>query len=245
MFKKKLSSGRKVPRLLSDRTEVPFKVLFSFNASSSGFSLGSFDLDPANMGNRINTFATLYKRWRIKRMRVEAKTDSISVEVAGSAGGLTVASGFYGAPLASQGSPPTSIADIVSLVDADFGPSQAAYSVPPSVLEQARGGAVWLLVFGTGSEPAGLISQGAVQTGLQLGQSISTGSVRVNTVVTGIAEFCEPTNPSLSLFSKNGADADEGFVPLDDDEKETTEEVSVPSLKSHTPLKCATSRVRR
>lgn len=180
-------------------TKVPFKFVTTFNASASGFTASNLDMYITNLGGRLAAFYTLFKKWRINHLKVKAFVDSQSVaNISAGSAGVTIATGYMGSSLVNVAAVPSSIAEIATFVRSDLGDQVIGFSVPAKELHEARN-ADWIMTSGAGSPPTTDLSQGTVFTGLQIGQTLTTGSIRVYVVYSGEAEFCEPTTPTVSL----------------------------------------------
>jgi hypothetical protein len=184
---------------MNSNAKVPFKFVTTFNASSSGFTLSSLDLQLPNMGGRLAAMAALFKKWRLTHLRVKGITDGIpTVAISAGAAGISFASGYYGSPLSNVTATPSTLAEIMTFMYSDLGHSTLRYSVPRSTLHEASN-SEWLPTSNAGSVPNIDLSAGCIFSGMQIGQTLATGSVRIYIIYSGIAEFCEPTTPSVTL----------------------------------------------
>jgi len=213
---------------------VPFKYTLTFNASSSGFTAGNQDLVLGNMGARLAAMIGLFKKWRLKRLHVKMVLDGASsANISAGNAGVTGVTGYMGAPIANA-SAPTTTAEVLTMMYADLtnGQQAAQYEVPFSTLHEAANGD--FLLTNVGSYPTSDSSQGTLWSALQIGQTLTTGSVRAYVIVSGIAEFCEPTTPTVDLALTS--------IPLEithygDEEKEWLSETSRKSTSSAVVLK--------
>jgi len=177
---------------LTDVTVIPFKTSYTFNASASGNNFLSTDLIVENLGARVGAMYQFFKKWRLVKLKVKVFTDCVPVvDLASGNNGVIIAGGYVGAPEALIGATPTTLQEIYAFNFADMGRTDCRFSVPRKALDEERG-APWLFtsVVATDSKSAGTL-----YLGLQIGQSIEAGSVRVTALITGLVELCEPTVP--------------------------------------------------
>jgi len=186
-------------------TKVPFKFVTTFNSGASGFTASNLDLISTNMGARLTNFYQFFKKWRIASLSVKAFVDSQSVaNISAGSAGVTIATGYMGSALANITAVPTTISEIATFLRSDLGDQTIGFRVPGKELYEARN-ADWIITSGMGSPPTTDYSQGTVFTALQIGQTLTTGSIRVYVIYTGVAEYCEPTTPTVALHAVHGA----------------------------------------
>jgi hypothetical protein len=202
-------------------TRVPFKFLTTFNSGSSGFTASNLDLQLANMGGRLSALKALFKRWRLISLKVKGLLDGKStVGISAGNAGVSFAVGFYGSPLTNISvAVPSALADIITFLYSDIGNEHLAFVVPKSALKAARS-SDWLVTANTGSSSADDVdvSAGSVLAGMQIGQTLATGSVRAYVVFTGVIELCDPTTTSVSLSGGLGVPAPSTHLPSVDDD---------------------------
>lgn len=206
---------------MDEISRVPFKSIITFNASSSGYTASLVDLHTAGMGGRIADFALQFKKWRLTKLRVKGTIDTMSIATATSSPGVTLVSGYYGAPGSNvSGAQPTSTAEVMAFVHSDMtnGSQPLRYNVSPSLLAEARG-SPWLFCAQTTGTPDVSVSAGTIFSGLQIGQALGAGSARAYVIISGECEFADPTTPTVMMNQTPFSGTVSVFPTVDDEEK--------------------------
>jgi len=204
MPKNKRSSNSRKSRggvSMNSNSIVPFKFTVTSNASSSGDTPTATDLALQFMGNRLDSFVGSFKKWRLRKLRIKVVLDSAATSDQENSPGVMFAVGFLGTASTNVTALPATIAQVLDLVYSDLtnGYKPAVVSVPFSTLHESAN-SDWLATSAVGLSGQSLqYTAGCIVTDLHLGQSVDQGSVRWYTIVSGIAEFCEPTDPTVGL----------------------------------------------
>jgi hypothetical protein len=205
MPKNKKRNPNVARRGINANSIVPFKFTITNNYSSSGDSNGFVDLALGNMGPRMAAFINLFKKWRLNKLHVKMVLDSVST-LAGAtpaSSGVVLACAFLGSSASNVSAAPAQIASVMDLLYSDCtnGFMPGKFTVPRSTLHESAN-SDWLACSTSGISGQVLdYTAGSIVWDMHIGQTISTGSVRQYIFVSGVAEFCEPTDPAIMSLS--------------------------------------------
>jgi len=199
-----MSHGKK-HRGMDQITECPFKSLEQYtSAGSIGVSMFALNLRPSELSDRVSTMSTLFKKWRLSKLKVSFWTDMNPVlEFGGGGTGVACASGFLGAPGDDITTAPTNLEELVELVRSDVGISgqKHGYTVPRADLARARP-MPWLYCEMSSDVVGGQTKQGAIFSAVD--STVASTHIRLFVQLSGIVEFSEPVDPLVAVERLRG-----------------------------------------